>query len=81
MLFLPQPGVRKIVLSFGDLVIWCMFWVPRYLSRKRSPSFATSGRSSRLRMRFQESFSSNKPWTDPDGLLSLSAPQREKLLG
>ncbi|CAM9123398.1 unnamed protein product [Ectocarpus sp. 12 AP-2014] len=29
----------------------------------------------------QETFAFNKPWTDPDGLLSLSEPQREKLVG
>ena len=30
---------------------------------------------------FQENFASSKPWTDPEGLLSLSEPQRAKLLG
>lgn len=29
----------------------------------------------------QETFAFNKPWTDPDGFLSLSEPQREKLVG
>eukprot|EP00752_Nemacystus_decipiens_P002304 g2180.t1 len=29
----------------------------------------------------QENFASSKPWTDPEGLLSLSEPQRTKLVG
>lgn len=30
---------------------------------------------------FQENFASSKPWTDPEGLLSLSVTQRAKLVG